>query len=36
MRLCRGFSGGQSTDKLLNKVPELLDCSTEYEQLSLF
>ena len=27
---------GQSTDKLLNKVPELLDCSTEYEQLSLF
>ena len=28
--------GGQSTDKLLNKVPELLDCSTEYEQLSLF
>ena len=28
--------GGQSTDKLLNKVPELLDCSTAYEQLSLF
>lgn len=26
----------QSTDKILNKVPELLDCSTEYEQLSLF
>jgi len=26
----------QATDKILNKVPELLDCSTEYEQLSLF
>ena len=24
------------TDNILNKVPELLDCSTEYEQLSLF
>ena len=26
----------KATDKILNKAPELLDCSTEYEQLSLF